>query len=178
MDQSPGAEQPHRRRRQSSGGEAQHLGGRDVQPLRVVDGDEQRAGGAELAQGADHGHRDRAVVGLVAIGDPPQQSHLERLALGLGQEGQHVVGHLLEQVAEDGEGELGLGLGRPSGEDPERPAPRRHHRCLPQRRLADAGLALEHQGGGGLCGVVEKAVDLGQLSLPADEPLSHGHPCR
>ena len=82
------------------------------------------------------------------------------------------IGHLLEQVAERGEGELGLRLARPAGENAVRAVERLRGRFSPKGRLADPGVALEQEGHRAERHCVEKSRELLKLYLSSEKCLS------
>jgi hypothetical protein len=102
-----------------------------------------------------------------------QQGRLERAPPRRGQLRQHVVEPGLEQVAEDDVGELALRFRRPGRKDPQRPLTGGLDRSQPEARLADAGLALEHDGARPVACTVEEAVQGGHLVVTAHELDCH-----
>ncbi len=83
-----------------------------VEPLDVVDPNENRALSAERAKDAECADRHRPLQRLLLHGLPPQQRHLERAPLWLGELAEDLVRYLGEQIAERGVGELRLRLDR------------------------------------------------------------------
>jgi hypothetical protein len=110
--QSHRREQPHRLRLETSGAEREHEGGGGVEPLEVVDGDDERALGRESPHSTKEGGRDCALVGRHTARVLEQERNLESAPLRPWQGGEDVVARIAEQVGEPGEGELYLG---PSG---------------------------------------------------------------
>jgi hypothetical protein len=79
-----------------------------------------------------------------------------------------------EQVAERRERQRGLGLRGPRGEHAQAPFARQPDALLPDRRLADAGVAGQDERArrGRLVG--EQRTDLLQLRAPAEDARAHG----
>jgi hypothetical protein len=138
-------------------------GGGPVKPWQVVDRDDNGGG---LRQGPDHteeGDRDRPLIGRLGPGLGAQQRHVERPPLRAGQPAEHGLRHRFQQIRERREAERGLRLDRAAGQhlpatmaglvDPGRP----------QRRLADAGLALDQQRRRVAGHLVKEPADPGKL---------------
>ena len=127
---------------------AEHEGqgprGRRVQPLAVVDGQEQ---GSVRGPPSDHrgqGHADRPLVDGF-VGGHPQQRGTERLTLGGRQPIDLVRWPATDQVAQRDEGEGLLHRGRCALDHLERSGASEIDGRPPEHRLADAGLALEQE---------------------------------
>ena len=77
---------------------------------------------------------------------------------------------LAEQVEQTGEGELGLGLDRLRGEDRVTACQRTRSNLRPDRRLADPGLALEHERRRAAVEHVKEPVAGGKIVVATDHP--------
>ena len=145
-------------------GEAERLQRRAVDPLRVVDRDEQRRvgrGGGQQAE--DGGERGEAVDRLVA--------HRQRAAQRGGLRRRQVLDqrqHRMQQLVQARERQLGLVLGA-GGAQHAHVGGALGGRAQ-QRGLADPGLPGQHQDGAaaGAC-VLQQGVDPSQLRCPADQ---------
>ena len=126
-------------------GEAQGLGGRRVEPLQVVDRDQDRTGGRQRPQTVEHAQRDRPRLRGVGRRLAAQQRDLERPRLRRGQPVEGVRADAVEQVDQRGERQPRLGVAGPRGEDPVPARPRAGDPGLPQGRLADAGRPGDQQ---------------------------------
>ena len=164
-------DQPHRRLVESAEREAQRPGARLVEPLEVVDREDQGSRARGLLQGPEHGDGDQEVHGRRAIRLAAEEDRVERPRLGRGERRQHLVGEIRQEVDERGERERGLGLGRARRGRPEPAAAGLLEPLAPERRLADPGPARDHERPRPL-GAVEEGADLGQLAL-ATEQLGH-----
>ena len=132
--------QRHRFGEQSPGDEGQCLRGRPVEPLGVVDQTDQRLLIGGLGQQAEHGQPDEEAVG--GGGGAETEGGGEGVTLGRG-EPVEVVEHRRAQLVEPGERQLHLRLDACRPGDATRRRARRQH--VEQRRLADPGLAPQHQ---------------------------------
>ena len=157
---------------QAPGGEAEHRRARPVEPLHVVDGDDERCRPSQRPQPGQRGERDGLLVGLlVALGQ--EEGDLERAALRAGEVLQH-LGVGAEEVAERSMGEARLRLGRTRGDHPHARRLRAAHRRLPQRRLADACLARDEQRPPTRGDRLEEPLHALQLLVSSDELGLHG----
>jgi hypothetical protein len=115
---------------------------RGVQPLHVVDRNDDQTGCCDLAQHVEdrEGERARldALLTLFEQERDPQRVPPRR------NEPTYDVVHVGKQIAEGCETKARLRLGRPRDEHTVTSAPSLLDRCLPQRRLSDPRLALEH----------------------------------
>jgi hypothetical protein len=151
--------------------EGEHALGRGVQPLHIVDGHDERAVERQSLQQPEGGARDRQPicrpVRVRAIERP-----VERGALGPRELDR--VRDRAEQVAERRERQGGLGLRGPGGEHGQTARAGHPDALLPDRRLADPGLAGQHERARGRGLVGEQPTDLLQLSAPPQDALAHG----
>jgi hypothetical protein len=99
----------------------------------------------------------------------PQQRHLERVPLRLGQlrEDDFVDGS--EQVPEGGEGELRLGLRRAARDGTKPRLLAEAHRLPPDGCLADARLAFEDEGDVPATRLRQESLDPRELGAPPDD---------
>ena len=118
---------------------------RRIQPLHVVDRDEERLAVGEQLQRRADGHGKGAEVDRLLRVVPQEQGDLERAPPRCRQLGQHVGERVLEQVSQPGMGDSELDLGGPGGEDAQPALPRRLDTGEPERRLPDPGLALQDE---------------------------------
>jgi hypothetical protein len=160
----------------AAGREREHLARRRVEPLEVVDRDDHRRRAGERAQQVEQPERDRVRLGRRTGGHGPQQRDLERQPLRRRQCGERLLLDPVDQVDERGEGELRLRAARTGREYPAPTCPRGRDRRLPQRRLADAGVALENEDGGAAAGSGDEPLDRGELGDPADHERSIRRP--
>ena len=92
--------------------ESKGLRRRRVEPLDVVDGNEDRSIDGNCAQRVETGDRDRSGIGIRALRLDAEQSHAKRRALWDRQVGERAIGNRLQEVAEACVGEGRLGIGR------------------------------------------------------------------
>jgi hypothetical protein len=83
--------------------------------------------------------------------------------------GLHVVEHVLQQVAERGVGVRSFGLRRPGDQRPGTPSGRELDAALPQRRLPDPGLPLQHERRRRGRRTGEERLDRPQLVVASDD---------
>ena len=151
---------------QPARGEQQRIGGGCVEPVCVVDDDEHRLelrGLGQHRQGRDR-HEERV--------DPAHVATAECGAERVGLRGGDPLDqreHGPQETVEGGEGERGLGLQSPGPQD-QHPARGSGH-VVEQRGLADAGIAMEHQGTGpARTRLVDEREQRGPFDVP---PVQH-----
>ncbi len=137
-----------------------------VEPLHVIDGDDNPPRLHGRAERSQHGECDRRLIRRTVFGFGPPQRNLERPALRGGKRGQSLAEDRVENVGEAGVRELALDLGRAGRQDAHTARVELCERGSPDARLADAFLAFEH-GGRGQVG--EPGENLAQLLLTADQ---------
>ena len=98
-----------------------------------------------------------------------QQRDLERLALHLRNRPVELLRHACQQVGEPGERELRLGLGRPRCQHRRAPGARARDRLVPDRGLADPGLADDREDGVAIGAPIEERLDRRELGLAPDD---------
>ncbi len=165
----PREQEGHALRLQTACRERHDGGRRRIEPLLVVDRDDQRRTGGKRPQHIEKPGRERAPVGRYVC-RPQQQSDLECPPLRLRQARQGLLQYRLQQIDEARERQRSLDLHRPRHECPVAPHPRRRESLAPERRLADARLPLDQQrlrrpGPN----PSQEHVDARELSLPADQ---------
>ena len=154
---------------QPPGGEQQRVGGRRVEPLRIIDQAQHRAPIGELGDQRQARGRDQEAVVARALGEPERS--LQRAGLRPRQAIEQVQ-RGTQQLVQPGERELRLGL------DPAR----REHvhvgraiaHVLEQGGLADPGLAAhDERAAAGLPRGAEQCTDEGALRVPSvqHEPI-------
>ena len=154
--------------------ESQDTPRRLVHPLRVVDADHDRALARQVLQQPEGRHGDGPRRQFETVGLGAQQRYLQGVTLRLRQFAEVVVGDIDEQVRERRERELCLGIDRATAVDAEPSFLRESNAFVPQRRLADTGLAGEHQRRGATADRVdEDAHCLGLVDTTDDGGVAH-----
>ena len=157
---------------QAPGGEAEHRRARPVEPLHVVDGDDEGCRPGQRPQPGQRGEGDGLLVGLLAaLGQ--EEGYFERAALRAGEVLQH-LGVGAEEVTQGSVGEARLRLGGARGDHAHARRLRAAHRRLPQRRLADACLARDEQRPSTRGDGLEEPLHALQLLVSSDELGLHG----
>ena len=140
-------EQDRERRVQAPKSERERTRRRGVEPLDVVDGEQQRFVGGQHRERASHGDTERARIDPIR-GFLDEEGHLERTPPRRRKRWQDVIEDVLEQVAEAREREAAIGLGRSRFENAAAAPGRILHPRTPQGGLPDPCLALEDQDAG------------------------------
>ena len=164
--QDRGAVKPAERKRQGTGR-------RTVQPLDVVDRDENGRPRRQMIEHVAHGHGKRAVVHDVAGRLLSQQRDLERAPSRRRERREKVVRDILKQVTQAGMCKNTLGLGGPRRDNSVASIPSCPDGRQPQRRLSDSGLALEHDCGRPIGRTVEERPDPTELLLATKDIARH-----
>src|SRR5262249_62420058 len=99
----------------------------------------------------------------------PQGADFERTSPRRGKGGKDFVGNALEQIPERGMCEPLLRLGWTRRQDAQAALVCLLDACEPERGLADASLALEHETGGAPWRLLDEGAEAGELLLPADD---------
>ena len=153
---------------QPPGGEQQRGGRRPVEPLGVVDEHDDGPLLGDRAEHAEGGRADQVPLRRRVVGEPERRA--QRGGLRARQPLDRVQ-HRPQQLVQPGPRELELGVD-PARAQHERAAGGRR-RVLEQRRLADPGLAADHQhAAGSPAPAREELLDPRPLCLAPDE-----HPC-
>jgi hypothetical protein len=129
---------------QATKSEGERGGARRVEPLDVVDGDEQRTLPNERAQRREERDCDRAPVGRWPASVLEQERDCQRPSLHRRQTGDDIM-RLGEQIREHGERQPPFGFGRPRKEYVELALTRRRDCSVPHSRLADARVAVQQE---------------------------------
>jgi hypothetical protein len=157
---------------ETSRDELKHAGARWIEPLHVVDRDDQRPlSGRERSNDRQGGARDGELVGA-AIGGRLLQGDRERSALRLRQAGDRPRIDRLEDVRERRIRQSRLVLPRRSGEDGEALGAGSVEPGSPERRLADPGCTVDDEGTRSVIRRLDKAPDGRELRLPSDDRRS------
>jgi hypothetical protein len=156
--------------RQPAQGERERPRAGGIEPLQVVD--EERDGGQVLEHSEDAEAEGARVRGRVA-GVLEHERDAQRARLGPRKRAE-ITADGLEEVAEAGEGQVRLRLRRAAGEDAQPRLGGKDAGGLPQRRLADARRALEHEPGGAVARGAARRPQRLELPRPAHElPRAH-----
>jgi hypothetical protein len=118
--------------------------GRRIDPLDVIDSEEQGTFLGERAQRREQRDADRPPVGRRSVGLLEQQRDRERPSLHRRQLLDHRV-RIAEQIRERGKRERPLGFGRARPENPEPALARGFGRSTPHGFLADSRVTLQQE---------------------------------
>ena len=91
--------------------------GSTIEPLKVVNGEQQGFGDGEFAQCAENADADGPPIGRRPVWLREQEGDLERVGLWPRKGAEDLLEPLLEQVADRGEGKTRLDLHRACGEN-------------------------------------------------------------
>jgi hypothetical protein len=172
-DEPPGEQQQNRARRESSQRERKRARRRRVEPLNIVDGEQDRLPLAQHLQHVAHRHADRPVIDRIAGRLLAEKRDLERTPPRRRDQRGDVRETRLEQVAQTDVSEPALGLRRSRHKDAEPPRARELDAREPKRRLADPSLALQHQRASPTPRPPDEGLNRGAVLLPADDPQRH-----
>ena len=142
--------------------ERQRPEARAIEPVRIVEDEDQRRGVGRVADELVGAERDKERVRLEVVRDAERR--LERAPLRGGQ-GVLTPADRMQQLVQSGEGELGLGL---DADGRQRARPDRAGalpRTVQQRRLADARLAAEQQPAAAFADVIDDVVEAVRLRV-------------
>jgi hypothetical protein len=134
--------------------------------LHVVDEKRDRTAARKAAEKTEDAHREGKAVDLGA--GAPDRSE-ERRSLRLGERRQASAHDLPECVSERRKRELRLRFGRPTAEDVPAATPCLLAGCCEQRRLSDAGLALQEESARLLRERFEELSDVFEFGVPSDD---------
>ena len=154
----------------------ERVGGRAVEPLDVVDRDEEGLSGGERAERAQEADRDRRALGRRSRRRRPKQRDLERVQLRGREAAELGRGDTVEQVDQRRERVLRLGVGGSRCEDAKTALARFVDARLPERRLADARAADEHERVGDPAAWASSSTAASSPSLPTT-PRPSGSTC-
>ncbi len=169
LGRPPSGQEEHRGIGHPPQDERQRALRRWIEPLEVVDGDDQRAPFRLRPKQAERGSRYRELVPR-----PIGSNRLQDLPLPGGERLERRR-QRLEQIHQGDEGQRRLVLGRLRDEGSKASFARQANAFLPDRGLADPRLAVHHDRGGGARGnPVEEHRDLREFAPTADDALLHG----
>jgi hypothetical protein len=153
---------------QAPGGEPERRCGRAVEPLQVVDREENRIVRGQDAQPREDGQADDALVQVPRLSIDKGEGSLDRRSLRRRKAGQYLRDVGRQQVSERRERERGLARSRPACKHPPTSTVRSIGRRTPQRRLADPGHAFqpEHLRAAAM---VDEGVQLLELDLAPND---------
>ena len=150
---------------QPPGGEQQGGGRRPVEPLGVVDDHDDGPLLGDRAEQTERGGADQVALRGRVVGEPERRAQRGGLRAREPVDG---VEHGPQELVQPGPRELELGVDPPGAEHERAAGDRR--RVLEQRRLADPGLAPEHQhAAGSPLPAREELFDPRPLCLASDE---------
>ena len=155
------------RRRKPPKREREHRRRRRIQPLHIVDRNQQRPT-ATLPEKLEHRERNRPLIRRSPLDLLEQQSGRKRPTLRRRQPLQPLRQHRTQQISERSERERRLGTRRTARKDRVTLLPRLRQRCLEQRRLPDARLAVQRECLGRVPPSREKVRHDHSLGLTAD----------
>lgn len=147
--------------------ECQRLGGRAIEPLLIVDGEHDRRRVGEQPQGGEDGRRDGACARRRPRWAGAHERDVQGEPLRLGELRTDGLRDRLQEVGERGEGELRFRLDGAARQDDGAVGPLEDTPL--DRRLADAGQALQHECGWPVREPTAEAVDRLELRRPADD---------
>ena len=127
-------------------------GRRRVEPLNVVDGQQDRRAHRHRAERCERGRAHGVRVDRPQVGRDAQERDVKRMTLRRGNPGADLLCERREQIGEGRMRERGFRLGGSSAEEAHPALHSLGDGCLPQGALADAGLALQNDPGGGCRG--------------------------
>ena len=173
LAETPRQEHEQRHGRQPSQREGQHARRGGVDPLAVVDRDDEGPLLGEQLQARSDGDPERAWVDCVVWYAVDQQRHLDRMPPRFGEQRQHALHGAFEEVGENDVREPTLDLRRSRRQHPVAAPFGLGDAGRPERGLPDARLALQHQGPRPAVGVCEERLEPRQLGVSADDSPRH-----
>jgi hypothetical protein len=151
----------------------QHPSRWTVEPLDIVDRNQQRSHRGERAKHR-HGRRgNRALTRRCIVGARPEERNLERVTLRRRKHGKDLRLDPHQQIRESRVRKRRLHLCGRAPQHANRGRSRRGQRVTPKRRLPDAGLTLEHARGWSLLQGLEKTAEALLLDVPAENDAGH-----
>jgi hypothetical protein len=154
-------------RGQPTADELEHALGRAIQPLHVVDRDDEWTLCFQCCHDAQERGCDRARVSRRRR-LPPQQRHLERLALRRRKLAAHFIERTADEISECGVRERCLGLCWVGVEHAIAKLLSRTYRLQPESCLANPGLALDCKRDRAVRHALDKACDSSRLVLASN----------
>ncbi len=146
---------------------------RRVEPLHVVESDEDRAGFRQRLQRVEQGEPDQERFGRRLARLLELQRHLERAAAWRHEVRRHVADDAGQQLGQAGEGIGRLRLDAAAGQNPGETLPGLLDARLPEGCLPDPGLAGEDERGGAVLDLGQEGADRVQLLLAPDDRSRH-----
>ena len=151
--------------------ERERIRGCGIEPVGIIDREHERPLRGKEPERCRDGHRDGAWVRRRLAGVVEQKRHPERVLLRPGQARKHIVPHRLEEVAERRLCEPEFALGGPGLQHAVSAFAGLAGGSSQERRLADAGFALEHERGRtmGLALAAQVALDRRDLLVASED---------
>ncbi len=156
--------------RQAPEDETEHAFAGRIEPVGVIDRDEERALARHVPHQREDGRAHRPFVDPLGRGGHLDQRGGERLALGRRERRQRPIAQRRQQIAQRGKRQARLGLHRARCQHRRARSARSRHALLPDRRLTDPGLPAQHCRGGPPGEARDEALELRELGIPADNP--------
>ena len=144
-------------------------GGRAVEPLQVVDGNQHRAPLLELAQRVEDRKPDRVRLRRIVLRLGQEQRDLQRTPAQRRQRPAHVLEDLRQELRQAGEAERGFSLHPAAEQDGREPCPRLAECGAQQGSLADSRLTGDDESGGAREGLGQEDLQRTQLLLAPDQ---------
>jgi hypothetical protein len=161
--------------RQTPEDERQHPGRRAVEPLHVIDRDDDRPACREAAQDVSRGKGDGPGIGRAAGVLAPQRRAVERSAQGTREVVECCLRTVCQEIAKGRVRHPGFRLRGPRHEHGQVPLARLGDTGQPQRGLADPGASLKDQSARAGRQAREEVGDRVELLLATDDRRGAGH---
>ncbi len=158
-----------RLRAQPAGSERDERRRRAVEPLRVVDGHQDRRCARKRLEDREEACGDRVMPARICLWYRTQERELERILLWARQLLERRGRHLSEQVAQSDIGQRHLRPGRPRRQDTPRVPRCTTNRLLPKRCLPDPGHARDHDRPKSVSRCTEQAREFGELVFSTNQ---------
>ena len=166
-------EEAHRLRSQAPQGELEHGRGGRVEPLHIVDGDDDGRRSREGAEDVEQSEADGALVGGLRAGVLEQQRDPEGVLARRPERRQRALVDTAEQVGKTRERDRRLSLNCTAGEDNSSSAARFIDTVVPEKRLAHAGLAGQQQRRRTPADALEETGDRAELGFACNHSTRH-----
>ena len=160
-------------RAEASGAVGESRGGREVEPLRVVDGDDDGFLLGEHPEGVHERDAQRAGLERRAFVVVEGEGTRERTSLESGQRLERVLQHGVEEIAHTGERQRRLALDGLGLEHEETGVFRVLDRGAPEGRLPHSRFSLEHECGRLVRDSRDEVPQGRQLGVPSCDDLDH-----
>lgn len=154
-------------------GKLQDAGRRGVEPLQIVDRDQDGRIGSKRPQRPQYAERNCPLGEAATLRFGTQQRDAQSALLRVGKRREGIIGHAFEQVTKRGERKLRLGFDRTGDEDTIRALLRHGEACLPEAALPDPDLSLEPERDGFPADGIEEARQCRKLVLPPEDLTAH-----